>query len=88
MNVDNRMNEESAKGGDMMTTTGQGFCNQCIEQPITEISTVRDFVNINGHTMLIGPKKWQLPTYPMLNLCEDHMVGYTAMMEFFLAWVR
>jgi hypothetical protein len=87
MNDDNRMSEESTKGGDMMTTE-QGFCNQCIGEPITEISIVRDFVDINGHTMLIGPKKWQIPTYPMLKLCEHHMVGYTAMMEYFLAWVR
>lgn len=85
---DNRMNEESAKGGDMMTITENGFCSQCNGNKSTEITTVRDFVDINGHTMMIGVHKWQLPTYPMLNLCKVHMVGYTAMMEYFLAWVR
>jgi len=75
------MNEESKKGGDIMTTTS-GFCNQCIFETKTNITIVRDFIDINGNSPLIGRSKWQLPNYPMLSLCDKHMVNYTVLLEY------
>jgi len=95
MSVDNRTNEKSTKGGDMMTMKNEtqartaGHCNQCIMPPMGKVTVVRDFTDINGSTRLIGTMSYQIPTYPMIALCDEHMAThYTAFKPYFGAWVK
>lgn len=91
MKMDNRTNEKSSKGGDMMTTPqeGQGHCNQCIMPPMGKVTVVRDFTDINGSTRLIGVFDWQLPNYPYFALCDEHLAThYTAFKPYLVTWVE